>query len=112
MRWNGFLLSIALACMAAGVAPLGAASFGTVVAIGGPASDLALDESRGVLYVANFGANTIQVMSLSDNTVHTSMNVAPQPGAIAISPDSQFLVVVHYGNFTGGISSSNLITVI
>lgn len=98
--------------MTASVAPLGAASFGTVVAIGGPASDLALDESRGVLYVANFGANTIQVMSLSDNTVHTSMNVAPQPGAIAISPDSQYLVVVHYGNFTGGVSSSNLITVI
>jgi uncharacterized protein (TIGR03437 family) len=83
-----------------------------VVPIGGPASDIVLDESRGVLYIANFGANTIQVMSLSDNTIHTSMNVAPQPGSMALSPDNQYLVIVHYGNFGAGLSTSNLVTVI
>src|SRR6266498_2852485 len=31
--------------------------FGRVVPIGGNASDIALDESRGVLYIANFTAN-------------------------------------------------------
>ncbi len=112
MRCKGFLFSIALAGTIASVAPLRAASFGTVVPIGGPASDIVLDESRGVLYIANFGANTIQVMSLADNTIHTSMNVPPQPGSMALSPDSQFLVIVHYGNFTGGVSTSNLVTVI
>lgn len=98
--------------MTVSAAPLRAASFGTVVAIGGPASDIALDESRGVLYIANFGANTIEVMSLSDNTIHTSFNVPPQPGAMALSPDSQYLVIVHYGNYTSGATGNNLISVI
>src|ERR1700738_4254366 len=65
----------------------GAGTFGKVVAIGGQASDLALDESRGVLYVANFTANRIEVMSLSTNTIQTSINVAAQPSSLAISPD-------------------------
>ncbi len=43
-----------------------AATFGQVVAIGGAASDIALDESRGLLYIANFGAATIEKMSLTD----------------------------------------------
>ena len=34
-----------------------AATFGTVVPIGGEAADIALDETRGVLYIANFTAN-------------------------------------------------------
>src|SRR5437870_232492 len=36
--------------------------FGRVVPIGGQASDIALDEARGVLYIANFPANRIEVM--------------------------------------------------
>jgi uncharacterized protein (TIGR03437 family) len=91
MRWNGFLLSIALASAAH------AATFGNVVPIAGSASDIALDEARGVLYIANFGANRIEVMSLADRSIHTSMNVAPQPAALSMSPDGQFLLVAHYG---------------
>jgi uncharacterized protein (TIGR03437 family) len=98
--------------MTVSAAPLRATSFGTVVAIGGPASDIVLDESRGVLYIADFGNNTIDVMSLSDNTVHSSINVPPQPGAMAMSPDSQYLVIVHYGNYTSGATGNNLISVI
>ena len=45
--------------------PAAAGTFGKVVAIGGAASDLALDEGRGVLYIANFTANRIEVMPLS-----------------------------------------------
>src|SRR5438045_9334561 len=56
-------------------------TFGRVIPIGGQASDIALDEGRGVLYIANFTANTIDVMSLADNTISTSLNVAPQPGS-------------------------------
>jgi uncharacterized protein (TIGR03437 family) len=97
------------------VAMVGAASaatFGTPVAIGGQGSDLALDEARGVLYVANFTANRIDVVTLSDNSVHRSINVNPQPGSLALSPDGQFLVVVHFGNFAAPAASNNALTVI
>src|SRR6266851_5273400 len=75
-----------------------AGTFGTVVPIGGQASDIALDESRGLLYIANFTANRVELMSTSDYSVHSSLSVAPQPGAMALSPDGQFLVVIHFGN--------------
>jgi uncharacterized protein (TIGR03437 family) len=113
MRWNGCLISITLAAaLLSGPAPSVAASFGTVVPIGGHASDIALDESRGVLYIANFTANRIEVMSLADHSIRTSMNVAPQPGALAISPDSQFLLIAHYGNYNPPDTSKNAITLI
>ncbi len=112
MRWNGFLISIALAVAASTAAPLLAATFGTVVPIAGHSSDIALDESRGVLYIANFTANRIEVMSTADGTIRTSMNVAPQPGAISLSPDNQYLIVAHFGNFTSGQSAQNAMTLI
>src|ERR1051326_1919606 len=87
-----FLIAIAAALTCA-APPSVAATFGTVVPIGGHASDIALDESRGLLYVANFTANRIEVMSLADHSIRTSMNVAAQPGALSISPDNQFLLV-------------------
>src|ERR1044071_5952467 len=79
MRWNGCLISIALAALTSAAAPALAASFGTVVPIGGHASDIALDEARGVLYIANFTANRIEVMNTADYSIHSSMNVAPEP---------------------------------
>src|SRR5438874_10565083 len=70
--------------------------FGRVVPIGGNASDIALDEGRGVLYIANFTANRIEVMDTSDLTISRSINVNPQPGSIALSPDRRYLVIGHY----------------
>ena len=99
MRWNNCLIMTAFAALL-GSSPSVAANFGTVVPIGGHASDIALDESRGVLYIANFTANRIEVMSTADYSIHTSMNVAPQPGAITISPDNKFLLVTHYADWT------------
>ena len=92
--------------------PSRAATFGTVVPIAGPASDIALDESRGLLYIANFTANRIDVMSTADYSIHNSMNVAPQPGALALSFDAQFLLIAHYGNFTAPSTGQNLVTLI
>ena len=92
--------------------PSVAATFGTVVPIGGHASDIALDESRGLLYIANFTANRIEVMSTTDYSIHTSMNVAPQPGALAISADSKYLLIAHYGNITPPDPSRNAVTLI
>ena len=112
MRWNICVLSFALAALLSPVAPCVAATFGTVVPIGGHASDIALDESRGLLYIANFTANRIEVMSTANYAIRTSMNVAPQPGALAISPDNRFLLVAHYGNITPVDPSRNAITLI
>ncbi len=87
-------------------------TFGNVVSIGGQASDLALDEPRGVLYIANFTANRVEVMSLGSNTIQTSINVSAQPSALALSPDDRYLVVANFGNAAPPASSTNAITVI
>jgi len=89
-----------------------AGTFGKVVSIGGHASDLALDEPHGVLYIANFTANRIEVMSLQSNTIQTSLNVAAQPSAVSVSPDGHWLLVAHYGNNTAPASSTNGLTLI
>lgn len=94
------------------VAPVAAATFGTVVPIGGQAADIALDEPRGLLYIADFTASRINVMSLADNTVHTSYNVAPYPGSLSLSPDGNYLVIVHFGNFLAPSAPANALTVI
>jgi uncharacterized protein (TIGR03437 family) len=87
-------------------------TFGTVVSIGGEASDLALDETRGVLYIANFTGNQIDVMSLATNTIQTSFNVAAQPSSLALSPDDRYLVATNFGNAAAPGSPANALTVI
>jgi len=89
-----------------------AGTFGKVVPIGGHASDVALDEPRGLLYVANFTANRIEVISLATNTVQTRVNVMPQPYSISISPDGHWLLVAHYGNLAMPESPANALTLI
>src|SRR4249919_126903 len=99
MRCNVSLISIAFASMLSASAGV-AATFGTAVPIGGHASDIVLDEARGVLYIANFTANRIEVMSTADYSIRSSMNVPPQPGALSVSADGKYLIVAHYGNIT------------
>ena len=102
-------------CLTAAVflpSTIAAATIGTVVPIGGQGSDLAIDESRGVLYIANFTANRVEKMSLKDNSIHTSISVAAQPGALALSLDHQYLVIAHYGAWTATAQSSNALTII
>jgi uncharacterized protein (TIGR03437 family) len=113
MRCHRLFLSFAVAASIVCVAPnLIAATFGKVVPIGGHASDIALDESRGVLYVANFTANRIEVMSTADFSIQRSMNVAPQPGSISLSPDNGYLLISHFGNLATPDPSRNAITLI
>jgi len=92
--------------------PALAAPFGHVVAIGGHAADLALDELRGVLYIANFTANRVDVMTLRDNAVRTSMNVASQPSSLSVSPDGKYLLIAHYGAFASPAPARNGLTLI
>jgi uncharacterized protein (TIGR03437 family) len=76
-----------------------AATFGTVVVIGGHASDLALDESRGLLYIANFGGRRVDVMSTSNHTLGSAIAGLPgEPGSLALSPDHRYLLVTNYDN--------------
>ena len=70
-------------------------------AVGGHVSDIVLDEARGALYISNFTARRIDVMSVTDKKVVRSIDVAAQPGAMAISPNGQFLVVTHVGPIRG-----------
>jgi uncharacterized protein (TIGR03437 family) len=112
MRYYGYLFLIGL--MAVATVPVSGASatFGTVVPVGGQASDEALDESRGLLYIANFTANRIDVMSTATNTIQTSINVAPQPGSLSLSRDSQYLLVAHFNSTNPPVPSANLLTLI
>ena len=89
-----------------------AATFGKVVAIGGEAADIALDEPRGVLYIANFTANRIDVMSLTSNTIRTSINVSNLPSSLSISPDDHWLIATQYGNNGSNSSPTNAVTLI
>jgi uncharacterized protein (TIGR03437 family) len=100
------------ACWVMLVEGLIAAPFGRVIPIGGQAADLALDEPRGVLYIANFTANRIEVMSLADGSIQTSINVAPQPGSLSLSPDGKWLLIAHYGATPTGTSPRNSLTLI
>ncbi|HSW50446.1 MAG TPA: hypothetical protein VLH09_09740 [Bryobacteraceae bacterium] len=90
-----------------------AATLGKVVQIGGHASDIALDERRGLLYIANFTANRIEAMSTSDFSLQTPLPVPPQPGSIALSPDGRYLVVAHYAKWLAtGVTIQPAITVL
>lgn len=107
-RKQWFLAIASFAMMAATAASVQAGTFGTVVPIGGEAADIALDSTRGVLYIANFTANRIDVLTLSNNTIQTSINVPNQPSSISVSPNGHWLLVANYGNNTSGSSTSGL----
>jgi len=107
-----FWLLIWLAAGSIGVpGPARGATFGQVVAIGGQAADIALDEGRGVLYIADFTAARIDVLSLANLAVSTSMHVAAGPSSLALSPGGRYLVITHYGNVAPPGSPANAITV-
>ena len=85
---------------------MGAATFGKVIPIGGHISDLAFDSRRGVVYIANFTANRIEVLSTSDHSLLAPIYVPPQPSTIALSPDGRFLVVGHFAEWTSTSTTS------
>jgi len=105
LRWclAGWLLAL----------PALAGTFGTVVPIQGHASDVALDEKRGLLYVANLTGNRVDVISTTTKTVlvNSSFAASPYPASVSLSLDGQYLVVTHYRNFEDPVTWSNVITV-
>lgn len=113
MRWRSFPILVfafaSLACQSAFAAP---PVFGSVVSIGGTAADIALDETHGVLYVADFDGFAIDVISLANNTLLQSYSAIPYPGSIAVSPGGQYLMIAHYGNGTSTPQGTNAVSVI
>jgi DNA-binding beta-propeller fold protein YncE len=106
------VLRLCVLAVALSPASFGSGFFGKVVPIGGHASDIALDEGRGVLYIANYTANRIEVMNLSDQSIGTSINV-PFPGSLSLSRDGKYLVVATYANFQGvSGQATNVLTII
>jgi uncharacterized protein (TIGR03437 family) len=89
-----------------------AATFGKVVPIGGHVSDLAYDVRRNVLYIANFTANRIDVMSTIDNTLRSPISVAHQPSTLGMSPDGRYLVVGHYAQWDGDVTLKPALTIL
>jgi uncharacterized protein (TIGR03437 family) len=89
-----------------------AGTFGTVVSIGGEAADLALDEPRGVLYVADFTGSRIDVISLTNYALKTSINVPNQPSSISVSADDHWLIMTNYGNNAEPASQTNMVTLL
>ena len=93
--------------------PLAGATFGNVVTtVGGHPADIALDESRGQLYIANFTALEIDVMSTKDNAIHSSIPLPSHPSGVALSADSTYLVVTEYQNGTSSPQGFNGVTII
>jgi len=64
-----------------------AATFGTAIPVRGTVSDLALDESRGRLYLANFSAGWIDIMNTGNLSFGSPLILPEPPGAIALVPE-------------------------
>jgi uncharacterized protein (TIGR03437 family) len=110
MLRKSWLWAMTGAVLMAGSAVAGV--FGTVVPIGGEGADLALDQTRGFLYIADFTANRIDVMSLANNQIQTSINVPAQPSSLSISQNGHWLLVAQYGNNTAPATAQNGLTLI
>jgi len=106
------LLWATLGIAAASIGAAQPATFGIRVPIAGEATDLAIDEPRGVLYIDNFTANRIDRMNLATFQLQTPFLVDPSPVAMALSPDMRWLVVAHYDNPKTGTPTNNHLTLI
>lgn len=79
----------------------GAATFGEVVTIGGHVADVAFDQRRNVLYIANFGAQRIDVLAAEDNSLRDPIRIQANPGNLAISPGGRYLLIGQYDELEG-----------
>jgi uncharacterized protein (TIGR03437 family) len=78
------------------ILPVHAATFGRVVPLVGGASDIALDEGRGRLYLTSSLQNQVQVYSLQRQSFLTTISTDQTPLSSALSRDGKFLYVTCY----------------
>ncbi|MGI8991017.1 MAG: hypothetical protein ACR2I2_15745 [Bryobacteraceae bacterium] len=101
-----FRFFVMLACLIAPAARLtfaqsNAATFGEVINnIGGTPSDVVLDELRGRLYLVNDRANRVDVYSIPDKRIVSSIGTGITPLAAAMSMDGSTLFVTNSGSAT------------
>ena len=106
------LLWATLSIAAASIGSAQPATFGIRVPIGGEATDLAVDQSRGVLYIDNFTASRIDRMNLATFQLQTPIQVDPNPVSMSLSSDLRWLLVAHYDNPKTGTPTNNHLTLI
>src|SRR5580765_4307578 len=106
------LLLATLGIAAASIGAAQPATFGIRVPIGGEATDLAIDQPRGVLYIANFTANRIDRMNLATFQLQAPFQVDPHPVSMSLSPDRRWLLVAHYDNPKTGTPTNNHLTLL
>ena len=70
-----------------------AATFGTVVPLTGGASDLALDEARGRIYLVNTNRNEIDIYAIAQRRFLAPITVDSTPLSAAMSRDGKFLYI-------------------
>jgi uncharacterized protein (TIGR03437 family) len=75
------------------------ATFGTLIPVKGTVSDLALDERRNQIFVANFSGYRIEVLNAADGSFVSAIPVSKPPSTVALSPDSRFLIVGQFDTF-------------
>jgi uncharacterized protein (TIGR03437 family) len=91
------ILRLVLVLSLAGIGLLGA-TFGTTYPFAGEFSDLVLDESRSLIYAANFTANRIEVFHTGSRTWQTPIRLGINPSAVALSPDGRILMILNFGS--------------
>jgi uncharacterized protein (TIGR03437 family) len=78
------------------ILPANAATFGRIVPLVGGASDIALDEGRGRLYLTSSLQNLVQVYSIQRQSFLSTIATDQTPLSSAISRDGKFLYVTCY----------------
>ncbi|MDZ4800572.1 MAG: beta-propeller fold lactonase family protein, partial [Bryobacteraceae bacterium] len=78
------------------VAAAYSATFGTVVSVVGGAADIVLDEPRGRLYLVNTAQTRVEVYSIAQRRVLSTVRTDSLPLAAALSRDGRFLYVTCY----------------
>ena len=100
-------LATLLAVFLAALNPLAAqvtlstgAVFGDAVSLGGPPSDLVLDEYRGRVYAVSSGADRVNIYDYVNNAVTGSILVGSAPSSASLSMDARYLYVTNTGSTT------------
>jgi len=105
-------LAVVLLSFASCAPSIFAATFGTVVAITGGASDLVLDDVRQRLYLVNSTRNQIEVYSIPQRRFLDPIAVEQLPLSAALSRDGRTLYVVCNGAASLVMVSTELLQVV
>lgn len=90
------------------------ATLGQVISLPGQVNEIAVDEARGLVYVGNFSAGRVEVVSMDTKQRIASFPTSPQQTAtsgMAVSPNGQWLVTTNLPT-TSGVTQLSSVTVV